>query len=289
MSQLRLTPLSSYVSPLAHPVSRGELVLWIVGALFANQAVHLLDFSSLSAFSTNLAQQNYIYWFGCYVVLYRLSASEDRTPAGVNDWPLAAAMMIAMLLSSLIAYRFTLGALETVVALYLLVVRRSDRQMKAAGIVLLALSAHLIWGPILFQVFTPELLRGDAAVVGGMLKAVRPDIVWTDTTFKNPDHFAVSLVGACSSFQNLSTAMLACAAATMFMRTEWKRSDTLRAVFAGVVMIFINDIRLCLLVWDKSYYDFWHQGAGAPLIGFVTTIALLAIAFSGGLTRQGRA
>jgi len=122
-----------------------------------------------------------------------------------------------------------------------------------------------------------------------MLKAVRPDIVWTDTTFKNPARFAITLVGACSSFQNLSTALLACAAATMFMRTEWQKSDIPRVFLAGTVMIFINDFRLCLLVWDKNYYDFWHEGACAPLIGFFTTIVLLTIAFWEGSARKGQA
>jgi hypothetical protein len=288
MSHLPLSLPNGIYSRLARAIGRRELLLWIAVALFANQAIQVLDFSSLSALGTSLANQNYIYWFGCYVVLYRISASDDQV-AESTDWYFAFATMLAMLLSSFIAYRFAIGFLATAMAFYLLLFRRADRELKAAGVVMLALSAHLVWGPILFQFLTPELLRADAALVGGMLKVVRPDIIWTDTTFQTPGNFAISLVGACSSFHDLSTALLACAAATMFMRTNWIRSDVVRIAAAGAAMIFINDARLCLLAWNKASYDFWHAGAGAPLIGFFTTIVLLVVAFCGTMPRNSRA
>jgi hypothetical protein len=288
MSHLPLSLSIDISSHLARPIGRRELLLWIATALFANQAVQVLDFSSLSALGTSLANQNYVYWFGCYVVLYRINAS-DPVPADGTDWYLAFPTMLAMLLSSFIAYRFAIGFLATAMALDLLLLRSSDRQLKAAGVVILALSAHLVWGPILFQLLTPELLRADAALVGGMLKVVRPDIIWTGTTFQTPGSFAISLVGACSSFHDLSTALLACAAATMFMRTNWIRSDVVRIAAAGAAMIFINDARLCLLAWNKANYDFWHGGAGGPLIGFFTTVVLLAIAFWGAAPGNRRA
>jgi Transmembrane exosortase (Exosortase_EpsH) len=289
MSHLPLSLPNGISSRLARPIGRRELLLWIVAGLFANQAIQVLDFGSLSGLGASLANQNYIYWFGCYVVFYRISASDDRVSAENTDWYFAFAMMLSMLLSGFIAYRFAIGFLATVMALYLLLFRSGDRELKAAGVVILALSAHLVWGPILFQFLTPELLRADAALVGGMLKVVRPDIIWTDTTFQTPGSFAISLVGACSSFHDLSTALLACAAATMFMRTNWIRSDVVRIAAAGAAMIFINDARLCLLAWNQANYDFWHGGAGAPLIGFFTTIVLLVIAFWGARPRNSRA
>ena len=166
---------------------------------------------------------------------------------------------------------------------------RVDRELKAAGTVLLALSVHLVWGPIVFQFFTPELLKADAALVGGMLKLVRPDAVWNDTTFYTTPDFAVSLVGACSSFHNLSTAVLACVVATMFMRTDWTRRDIPRLLAAIAIMIVMNDARICLLAWSPTAYAFWHNGAGAPLLGFLMTATLLAIAFGAAAPRRGRA
>jgi exosortase/archaeosortase family protein len=197
--------------------------------------------------------------------------------------------MSAMLLSSFIAYRFSIGFLATALGVYLLVFSRADGESKAAGAVLLALSAHIVWGPILFQFLTPELLRADAALVGGMLKVVRPDIIWSDTTFQTPEGFTISLVGACSSFHNLSTALLACAAATMFMRTNWMKQDLAKCAAAVAVMIFLNDVRICLLAWSPASYEFWHNAAGSSLFSFFVTATLLTVAFRGAVISSGRA
>jgi hypothetical protein len=72
--------------------------------------------------------------------------------------------------------------LATVTAGYLLFIDGGDRNIKAAGAVLLALSVNLVWAPC-FQLFTPELLRADAAILGVILTALRPDIVWSGNSF----------------------------------------------------------------------------------------------------------
>jgi exosortase/archaeosortase family protein len=288
MSQLTLSVPGTISSRLVRPVGRRELFLWLASALFANQAIQLLDLDSLAAFTASLAVQNYIYWFGCYVALYRLSKSDAGVPAKSADWYFAFATMFAILLSSFIAYRFAIGIIATVLGFHL-IRGRADRELKAAGTVLFALSAHLVWGPILFQFLTPELLRADAALVGGMLKLIRPDIIWNDTTFQTPGSFSLSLVGACSSFHNLSTALLACAAATMFLRTKWTKGDIARLATAVVLMIFMNDARLCILAWSPASYEFWHNGAGSVLFDFLITAALLVVAFWGTAPRRVRA
>jgi exosortase/archaeosortase family protein len=219
--------------------------------------------------------------------MYRLGRSEIRSPSNF-DGVFATALLLAILAASFVGYRFSIGILATVFACYLLL-SRADHELKAANTVLLALSVHLFWGPIVFQYFTPELLRADAALVGGILNLARPDIVWNGTTFYTTPDFAVSLVGACSSFHNLSTAVLVCVAATMFMRTDWARRDIPRLLAAVAIMVFMNDTRICLLAWSPSAYEFWHNGAGAPVLDFLTTAILLIIAFWGTAWRNDRA
>lgn len=247
--------------------------------MFANQAIQLINFNSLSAFAADLASQNLVYWFACYVVLYRLYASDNRALASAYDWCFALAMLCAILVSSFIAYRFAIGFLVSVMGLYLLALHCKDEQLASAGGVLLAVSAHLVWGPIVFQLFTPEFLRADAALVGILLTLVSPGIVWTGTTFHASAEHAISIVGACSSFQNLSTALLACVAAAMFMRTTWIRRDLAAIAMASVAMIILNDVRLCQLARSAASYEFWHQGQGASLFGYFSTIVMMLIAF----------
>jgi hypothetical protein len=191
------------------------------------------------------------------------------------------ALCVLLLLSSFLPYRFGIGLLATMVALYLLLPDNADRDLKAAGAVLLALSMQLVWGPIFFQLFTPELLKADAALVGTALSVLRPDIVWKATTFFAPDGHALALIAGCSSFNNVSTAVLACAAVAMLRRTEWVRGDIASVVVATSAMILINSARICLFAWSSDYLLFWHDGAGAQILAIVQTLVVLAIAWLG--------
>jgi exosortase/archaeosortase family protein len=275
----RLVPSPS--AAVVAQISRHELLLWIVVCLFANQALLLLDVSSFEAFVTSLLTQNDIYWLACGVTIYRLSLSDATVPAGRRDWAMASSFGIFILFSSLLPYRFGIGLLATLVAIYLLLFHLGDRNLKAAGAVLLAVSMQLVWGPIFFQLFTPELLKADAALVGSALMVLRPDIVWKVTSFFAPDGHAVSLVAGCSSFNNVSTAVLACAAVAMLRRTEWVRRDIATVAIAAVAMILVNVGRICLFAWSEEYIAYWHDGAGAQILAIAQTLVVLAVAWWG--------
>jgi exosortase/archaeosortase family protein len=262
-------------------IGRRELLLWIVGCLFANQTLLLLDVQSFEGFAASLLTQNDIYWLACAVTLYRLYVSDNAVRASGFDCALALALGACILFTSLLPYRFGIGLLATLVALYLLVLDHDDRDLKAAGAVLLAVSTQLVWGPIFFQFFTPELLQADAALVGSALMALRPDVVWSGTAFFAPDGHAVWLIAACSSFNNVSSAVLACVAVAMLRRNEWIRRDIRTIIIASVVMILINSLRICLFVWSKEYRVFWHDGAGAQILAIAQTLVVLAIAWWG--------
>lgn len=262
-------------------IGRREAFCWTAICLLANQAVQLVDTGSFEAFAASLATQNYIYWLACYAVIYRLRLS-DASPrvTRIDSW-LVGGICLAILLTSFLPYRFGTGLLASITAGYFLIAANGDRHVKAAGVVLLALSTQLVWGPIFFQLFTPELLLADAALVGETLKAVRPDIIWRETTFITPDGHAIALIGGCSSFNNVSTALLACVAVTMLARTEWVRRDLATIAFACVAMILVNTLRICLLAWSGAFHAYWHDGAGAQILGIGQTLMVLLIAWWG--------
>ena len=267
-------------------IGRREAFLWAAICLLANQAVQLVDTGSLLAFAVSLANQNYIYWLACYAVIYRLQGSDPALRTTRIDVWVLSAICVAILFTSFLPYRFATGLLATLTAAYFVMADGGDRNLRAAGIVLLALSTQLVWGPILFQFFTPELLRADAALVGEILAPLRPDIVWNDTSFAASDGHRIALIGACSSFNNISTAVLACVAVTMLTRTEWVRRDLATVAIACAVMILVNTLRLCLLAWSVEFYAFWHDGSGVQILASAQTLAVLLIAWRGAAPRR---
>ena len=262
-------------------IRRREAFLWATICLLANQAVQLMDTSSLSAFAVSFANQNLIYWIACYAAIYRLYVSDQAAlPTRADRW-LLVAICLAILPVSILPYRFATGILATATAGYFILAAGADRNVRAAGIVLLALSTQLVWGPIFFQLFMPELLRADGYLVGEILTSVRPDIAWRETTFIGPDGHAIVLVGGCSSFNNLSSALLAVVAITMLARTEWERRDAGVIAVVVVLMILLNTLRICLLAWSQASYAYWHNGTGVVVFGLGQTLLVLLLAWYG--------
>lgn len=268
---------------------RRELFLWVATCLFANQALQLVDTSSLKSFAETLGSQNYLYWFAVYVVFFRLRRSDDAAPASRLDICVAMTVCLATLCSSFLPYRFATGLLVTVTAGYVLLQQDGDRNLRAAGIVLLAVAVQLVWAPILFQLFTPELLRADAALVGKMLSWLWPDVVWRGTTFIAPDGHTIALVGACSSFNNVSSALLACVTVTMLTRSEWIRRDFVTIAIASIVMILVNTFRICLISRSDESHLFWHNGIGEQILVISQTLIILLIAWWGAAPRKSDA
>jgi hypothetical protein len=260
---------------------RREAYLWAVICLLANQAVQLIDATSFDALAASLADQNYIYWLTCYVVIYRVWVSDRAATATRTDLWLLAAYCVTTVAASLLPYRFSTGVLASLTAGYFLIVPGADRNIRAAGCVLLALSTQLVWAQMLFQFFTSDLLPVDATLVGWVFDLLRPDIIRHGTTFDAPGGRAIMLIGGCSSFNNLSVALLACVSLIMLIRTEWVRRDLITVAIASSVMIAVNVLRICLLCWSEGSHAFWHNGPGTPVLAVGQTLSVLLIAWWG--------
>jgi exosortase/archaeosortase family protein len=271
---------------LSYPttIGRREIFLWTTVALFGNEVFQLVDAQSLSSLLVSLETQNYILWLAGYAFVFRVCASSPERPANQLDFWFSAATCLSILLTSFLPHKWGLGLIATNTAIYLLFGHRGDYNLKAAGCLLMAISAHLIWGPIFFQLLTAEIARADATIVAGILKSLRPDIVWRDTSFFAGDGHKIILVGACSSFQNISIALLACVTVTMLSRTEWVRRDIITIVLAIATMIMLNAVRLCLLAWSSSYFKFWHNGDGVNIFVFGQSALVLLMAWWGAAT-----
>ena len=257
-------------------------MLWLVACLLANFFVQFVDLRSLGAFSESLSSQNLIFWLACYVVVERVRRSDAACAPHRFEVILLVATASLIFLTSLIPHKSAIGALTTVAGLCLLTIGYSDRNLRAAGAVLLALSGHLLWAPAIFQFFTSQLLQIDAALVGTLLAKTRPDIVWNGTSFHAPGGHSIALVAACSSFHNVSSAMLASVAVTMFLRTSWVfRRDLLVMLALCCSMILMNVMRLGLLASSQAAYQYWHQDVGASILSLLQTATIALLAYWG--------
>jgi len=278
----------TYTLPATHTAAAGagwigrrELVLWVVAAILANQALHVLDLGTPSAFLVSVLSLNLVYLLAGIVIVNRVLGSDGCAVATRLEVVLGIGVLIAMAITGLVGYRMGIGVVSTAVALYALGRAGLDQSLRAAGAVLLALSANLVWGPIFFQLVTPELLAADAFLVRGFLFFGGADVSVNGLTFANAQGHQVTLAGACSSFKNLSMGLLAGVAITMALRPRFVRRDVVAIAAVCAIMVLLNAARVGLLAASEASHLYWHDGDGAVILAMVQTALILALAFIG--------
>jgi exosortase/archaeosortase family protein len=214
----------------------------------------------------------YLAWY----VIFRLLGSSDLAPAArLRDFLVIAALCLLVFVPSSRA----IWVAGTGAAIYLWLSDTGDPKLRAAGIVLFALSVQELWGKAFFNLLAPYLLRAETAVVGTMLEVARPGTVWQDNAIMGPNSHGVTIVGSCSSFHNTSLALLCWVSFSRLRRQNWQVRDFVMGGAIAITMILFNLARIFLMAWNIELYDYWHNGIGAEIyaVGASLTILLLSL------------
>jgi hypothetical protein len=151
-----------------------------------------------------------------------------------------------------------------------------DRSLRAAAVVMLALATQLFWGRILFELVAFQIEVFDAKLAAGLLSLLHQSVTLKDNFIGTASHQIV-IYEACTSFHNISIAMLAWVAITKFIRLEWRASDLATAAVLIVVTVAMNSLRLFLMASSApDLLDYWHTGTGSQIIN-ASLSAMIAI------------
>jgi len=268
-------------------IGRGELFAWLAGVLVANQLFAIQATSAtalIDAFVTGLADRSIFYYLGWFAVFRLLYECAPRTPSTAAD------VVFALLITALnfLPASSVSWASTTAAGMFLLATSRADRKLQAAAVVLLALAANGLWGPLLFDFFAFPLLRADAALVGGLLYLTQPGMGWAQTIVGTPEGHNVLIYGPCSSFHNISLGLLCWVTITRLFRTDWIGRDVLVAFAVCAIVIVFNGTRLYLMALGPDYFTYWHDGFGQHLFSWATVFGVLLTSLWGAI-RLGHA
>jgi hypothetical protein len=257
---------------------RRDIFIWAAVILFCNQlfgVVKEIPGASIEALVTDLLAIGIFQYMAWYVV-FRLLVSSDLAPAARSrDLLVTAALCLLVFLPT----SRMVWVAATGIAFYLWLCSASDLKLRAAGIVLAALSVQELWGRVLFNLVDPPVLRAEAAVVGTILEAAQPGTVWHENAIMGPSGFGIVIINSCSSFHNLSLALLCWVTFSRLQRQNWRVRDFVIGGAIGVTMILFNMARLCLMGWNIDLYHYWHNGTGAEIfaVGASLTILLMSL------------
>jgi hypothetical protein len=208
------------------------------------------------------------------VALWRLSEA-PAVPARPRD---IVGLLILCILGGLTSHAAAPAAL-TVLAFLLW--RAGEVQARAAGATLLALASHQLWSPLIFKIAAPELIRIDAAMVGELVSKGTPGAHWRDNIISVPSGHAIAVLEGCSSFTNVSAALLAWVALAKLERVGWVRSDLLVGLAAGLAQVLLNVGRLILMAQSYPLYLYWHEGDGKQIYVMTASAAAVLIGVFG--------
>jgi hypothetical protein len=261
-----------------HALARRDAFIWAAVILLVNQlfsVVKEVPTTSLEALVSDLCAIGIFQYLAWYVVFRSLSASDLAPAARSRDLLVIAAFCLLVFLPT----TRMIWVAASGIALYMCFSNAGDAKLRTAGIVLAALSVQEFWGHIFFNLITFPLLRAETAVVGTMLEAARPGTIWQDNVITGPNGFGIVIIANCSSFHNLSLAMLCWVTVSRLWRQDWRVRDLVIGSVIGVTMILFNVARLCLMAWNIDLYHYWHDGIGAEIfaIGASLTILLMSL------------
>ena len=93
--------------------------------------------------------------------------------------------------------------------------------------------------------------------VGIILEAVRPGTVWQDNVITGPGGYGIVVYTGCSSFDNLSLAMLCWVTISRLRHQNWRSRDLVTGGAVAAAMSVLNFARLCLMAWNIDLFRLW--------------------------------
>jgi len=139
-----------------------------------------------------------------------------------------------------------------------------------AGLVLLALTLTLLWGPLALR-FSPELLEADAHLAAWLIGTKAQGNIYT-----GPDGVHQYIVGAgCSSLNNLSLATIFAVSLTQYFGLALDRRAGFAMLLASLLTVAANISRLGVIALRPSEFEYWHNGQGSVIFAWLSLAAIV--------------
>jgi Transmembrane exosortase (Exosortase_EpsH) len=273
---------------MAVVMSRTAVFIWTAAIFFLNQvfdALRGVPAGGNSDAASDLAAVGVFQYMAWYAI-FRLLTSSDRVVAArrLDVFACAALSLLVLAPTSRMIWIAATG-----VAAYLWCVSPGDGKSRSAGMVLAALAIQEFWGHLFFELFSYPLLRAETAVVGMIVEATRTGAVWRGNVIVEPGGHAIVVLAACSSFHNLSIALLCWVTISRLRNQDWRPRDLYGGLMVVATMISLNGARLYLMALDADDYRYWHDGTGSQIFLIGVSVIVLMMALFGARPAVARA
>jgi hypothetical protein len=204
-----------------------------------------------------------------------MTSSSDR-PSPM-DGVLACLFCLAVLVPS---SAFAWGAI-TVLGAVMITTAPARSPLKGAGILLVALAFSKCWSAVLLDAFAHPLTQLDAALATGVLDLAGYDARRDGNVVDNGAGDSLAVMGACSSFTNLSYALLCWLTLCRIVRPAWHGSELAIGGLVVASVVALNVARLSLMAVDSEWLQAVHGDIGGTAFNLITLLATMLIGIYG--------
>lgn len=261
-------------------LSLRELVIWCLLLFVAARIGAAAQGLSLAGLAAAFAEHNLIYLLAYAALAARASKINAAMLASRRD-----IVMVVAVAGTLAAIsRLSLITLDGLVALalgfYLLMTGRTrDINLRAVGVIFVAIGCNLFVGKIILMVLQSQIVAVDAFIVQHALWLTGDAAPRVANRVVSETGFAISIVGSCSAFNNITLTVLAVVAGVMWVRPRFQQSDLMWLGVGALLVLVFNTLRLGLMAQGPESYAYWHHQTGSQYAAIVQTALVLLVAF----------
>jgi exosortase/archaeosortase family protein len=166
----------------------------------------------------------------------------------------------------------------TLSAIYISRASPAGSAMHRGSLICLALTAPMAWGPALMHAYFEPFQRIDALFVSGITGTDR-----LGSLVQLADGSGYLLIAqACSSFHNISLAMLGWVTASQFVGTTLSIPQQLGwCLLAGASVLTVNVVRISLIALHPHYYHIIHGPVGENVANWLSFGLIAGVCYFG--------
>jgi hypothetical protein len=147
-----------------------------------------------------------------------------------------------------------------------------DITLRRVGLILLALTLTLFWGPLILRTL-PEVLEADAHLAAWVLGSEANGNAYTSA---NGSQIFVVLSG-CSSVKNVSLATILAISLSQYFRIHFDWRIAGAVLVASIGTIAVNVGRLAIMAARPEEFNYWHGGFGATIFGWLSLVCVCLV------------
>jgi exosortase/archaeosortase family protein len=256
-------------------VTRNEFFafLYIVGCAngLLGRVILSLQFSGWEGAITGL-DINAIVLLACVLGISMVGEKDQET---LRPLDLIAAALFLLLVAIPIFPLSWVGV--TGLSIYVVLFANAHADRVRGALILLALTAPMLWSRLLFQVFAKPILNIDAGLVSWVLGTARTGNM---VRFLDDSGYMVVLP-QCSSLANMSLALLCWVTITQWARHRWRPTDLVWGALACLSVITVNVSRISIMGLSHSNYEYIHSPWGDLITNSIMLVLMVAVTVLG--------